>query len=346
MNVGVSIRNAFAVFPFQTFARRVCHIHVLASAVLLLSSCASDTGETERIAFNMGWLPQGSVSGIILAKEKGFYKEAGLDVSLTRGFGGIRTANEVDQGMFQFGYADPIAVLLNRAGGGQARLIGAINDRWPGGLCFVSDKTKLTRPIDLVGKTVGGAYGSPMQVLLPLLLNRNAVDPKSVNIVQLDPAVVDGALLEGVIDAAECWLGSNKALLDRRGNETSKSIGWMGYSRFGMDMYGSGLVASDKYLAAHPETARKFVAATYRGYQWVIANPDEAAVIIAKRYQVVDRTVIRQQIKEMAVLIQGPGKIGRVEPDRMKNTIDLLAQAYRKSNVKVEDIYTNKFLPE
>ena len=81
----------------------------------------------------MSWLPQGSVIGVIVALDKGYFKDAGLDVELVRGYGGNRTANELDQGQFEIGYVDPVSIMLNRSNGGKTRLVGAINTSWPGG---------------------------------------------------------------------------------------------------------------------------------------------------------------------------------------------------------------------
>src|SRR4051794_10757065 len=58
----------------------------------------------QKIVFNMSWLPQGSTSGVIVAIDKGYYASQGLDVTAVRGYGGLRTVNEIDQGLFAFGY--------------------------------------------------------------------------------------------------------------------------------------------------------------------------------------------------------------------------------------------------
>jgi NitT/TauT family transport system substrate-binding protein len=55
-------------------------------------------GAQEKVTFNMSWLPQGSAIGPIVAQDRGFYKEAGLDVNIVRGYGGNRTANELTRG--------------------------------------------------------------------------------------------------------------------------------------------------------------------------------------------------------------------------------------------------------
>jgi len=73
------------------------------AAAAALALAGASTGQTlEKVTFNMSWLPQGSSIGIIVAQAQGYYKEAGLDVNIVRGYGGNRTANELDQGQFDF----------------------------------------------------------------------------------------------------------------------------------------------------------------------------------------------------------------------------------------------------
>ncbi len=96
----------------------------------------------EKITYNMAWLPQGSSIGVIVAPDRGYFKEFGIDVNIVRGYGGNRTANELDQGQFEIGYVDPISLILNRTNGGKIRLVGAINTRWPAGICYVTKRNQ------------------------------------------------------------------------------------------------------------------------------------------------------------------------------------------------------------
>jgi len=76
------------------------------ASTLLASCCVAPALAMDKVKFNLAWLPQGSTGGILVAIAKGFYAEAGLDVSAVRGYGGQRTVNEIDQGLFEFGYGD------------------------------------------------------------------------------------------------------------------------------------------------------------------------------------------------------------------------------------------------
>ena len=61
----------------------------LSALALTLAGCGGGgDADKEKVTFNMSWLPQGSMSGVIAAIDKGYYAEAGLDVNVVRGFGG------------------------------------------------------------------------------------------------------------------------------------------------------------------------------------------------------------------------------------------------------------------
>lgn len=316
--------------------------------VLFTVGCASDEapsvdGSLRPITFNMAWLPQGSMSGVLVAIDRGFYRDVGLDVSAVRGFGGIRTVNEIDQGMFDFGYGDPLAVILNRSQGGKAKMVGALNQQWPAALCYVKSRHTLEGPSDLRGLTVGGGRSSPMQVLLPLWLADNDVSSDDVTVMQLDPAVVIASLLEGQIDAGECWRANSIPLFQKRAKEAGLEIGWIEYS--GLDIYGNGLVASEALIESKPDVVRKFLAASYAGYAFVLEHPEEATRIVLEQFPVLDAEVTRQQIEELAPLIAA-SKLGWLDNDKVERTLTLVAKAYELDRMpSSSELYTTEFLP-
>ena len=125
--------------------RQVLRVILSFTAVLC---CCPTANASDAVTYNLGWLPQGSQSGIFMAMAKGFYAAENLDVTVVRGYGTIRTTNEVDQGMFDFGYGHPLGVILNRDKGGKTRMVATINDRNPAGLCWVKGRHKIQQPSD------------------------------------------------------------------------------------------------------------------------------------------------------------------------------------------------------
>ena len=318
----------------------------LAAAGILAASAAA---AQEKVTFNMSWLPQGSVIGPIVAVDKGYYKDAGLEVTLMRGYGGNRTANELDQGQFQFGYVDPVSLILNRSNGGNIRLVGAINTRWPGGICFLEQKVKDRSLDSLKGLQMGGGSASPVHNVVPAWLEMNGKPRDHVRLLRMDPAVVDASLIEGKTDLAECWRGSNRAVLRKQAASAGVKVNWLEYSDFGLNAYGSGFATSEETIRTKPDLVRRFLKASYQGYEFALANPDQAADIMVKMYPTVDRGVALEQIRDIAELLvdtQSPDRrLGHLREDRIRSTTAFVDKAFGLGGkIKPEQVYTNELL--
>lgn len=319
------------------------------AAAALAALVAGGAFAQEKVTFNMSWFPQGSVIGPVVAADRGWFKEAGLDVNLVRGYGGNRTANELDQGQFEIGYVDPISLALNRSNGGKIKLVGAINTKWPGGICYVTSRMQAKSIDDLKGKVLGGGSASPVHNVVPAWLEANGKPKDMIGLLRLDPAVVDASLIEGKIDLAECWRASNRAVVQKQATAAGAQVAWIEYSDFGLNAYGSGFAAREAYIAQKPDVVRKFLRAAYRGYEFAQANPEQAADIMVKAFPTVDRAVALQQIREINELIVDPevrqNGMGYLRDDRMRSTVGFLERAYDvKGKVQAGDMYTNELL--
>lgn len=318
-----------------------------ASAAIALAAASAATAQ-EKIAYNMAWLPQGSSVGVAVALDRGWFKEAGLDVTMVRGYGGNRTANELDQGQFEIGYVDPISLALNRANGGKIRLVGAINTRWPAGICYVAKGQRKSLD-DLRGLQLGGGSASPVHNVVPAWLEMNGKPKDFVRLLRMDPAVVDASLVEGKIDLAECWRASNRSVVKKQAKAAGVDIAWLEYGDLGLDAYGSGFAAREDMIAKKPDAIRKFLQASYRGYEFARSNPDEAANIMSKMFPALDREVVLDQIREINDLIvdkdQASRRMGFLREDRMRATMQFVDKAFDlKGKIRLEDVFTNTLL--
>lgn len=324
-------------------------VRMAAVAVGLLVA-STTTWAAEPVRFNLAWLPQGSTSGVLVAIAKGYYSEVGLDVNATRGYGGQRTVNEIDQGLFEFGYGDPISIMLNRAQGGKTIMVGAINTRWPAALCYMDKPGRRIKTIgDLKGMVIGGGAASPLHNVVPAWLQANNLPADHVKLLRLDPAVINTAFLDGSIDLAECWEGANKPVLEKLAQKNDMKIGALRYRDFKLNLYGNGIVTTEKLIASNPDLVRRFVQATYRGYEFQSKFPQEAVELVARQQKLIDKSVLRQQIEETTSLMQAPDapgkKLGWMQDERMQSTTDFVKKAFGvKANVKASDIYTNRFV--
>jgi NitT/TauT family transport system substrate-binding protein len=320
---------------------------VVAGAVLVLA--AAQAAAQEKVTYNMAWLPQGSSIGVIVAQDKGYFREVGLETNIVRGYGGNRTANELDQGQFEFGYVDPISLILNRSNGGKIKMVGAINTRWPAGVCFVTKRNTIKTIDDLKGLSLGGGSASPVHNVVPAWLEMNGKPRDFIKLVRLDPAVVDASFMEGKTDLAECWQASNRPVLAKLATAAGVQVAWLNYADYGLNAYGSGFATREELIAKKPEVVRKFLQASYRGYAEAFRNPEQAADIVMKMFPASDRAIILAQIRETAEIMDDPQVraqgLGYLRDDRMASTLGFVDRAYDvKGKVKLEDVYTNAFL--
>ena len=316
------------------------------SALVLLSPAAA---AEEAFEFNLSWLPQGSTAGIIIAAHEGYYAEEGLDVTPVRGFGGLRTVNEIDQGMFKFGYGNPDGIIMNRASGGTVRLVGSINGTNPGGICYVDERHDLSSLEDMKGLKLGGAAGTPVNVTFPAMLVKNGLPADHVEIIQLQGSVVTSALIDGQIDIYECWRGSGKPLLDAQAAQAGLTIGFVSYEDLGQATLGSGIATTDEIIESNPELVEKVLRATYRGYRFLQEHPEKSADIVFEMFPEVNRDAVLAQILDINELIMGPGVaengMGYIDPARVAELVDFISAANElTSAISPEDIYTNQFI--
>ena len=325
---------------------RLLHVAVLVSGIAVGAHAAA---AQEKVTYNMAWLPQGSSIGIMVAQDKGFFRDAGLDVNIIRGYGGNRTANELDQGMFEFGHVDAISMLLNRKNGGHIRFVGATNTRSPAAICHIKERRQPKTIDDLKGLVMGGGSASPVQQVVPAWLEMNGKPKDFIRLLRMDPAVVDSSLVEGKIDLAECWAASNRAVIQKLAAKAGLTVGWIEYSAYGLNVFGAGIATREELLKTKPEMVRKFLHATYKGYEFAIAHPDEAADILVKLFPNADRDIALQQIREIGEMITDPQVrdrgLGFMRNDRMQSSVQFIGKAFELNGaVKSEDTFTNAYL--
>lgn len=315
----------------------------------LLSTAAAGTAAAETIEFNLSWLPQGSSAGMVVAAHQGYYEEEGLDVKPVRGFGGLRTINELDQGLFKFAYGNPDGIIVNRSKGGQTRLVGSINATNPAGICYFEERHDISSLEDMGGLTLGGAAGTPVMVTFPALIEKAGLPEDHVDIVQLQGSVVLQALLDGDIDIYECWQGSGKQLLDSRAVEAGLTVGYLPYESMGLNTLGSGIATTDKVIEESPDVVRKVLRATYKGYQFMQDDPEAAADIVKEMFPEINRDVVLAQIVAINEVIKGPGTeehgLGWIDTARVANLVEFAKEtADLDEDVAPDDVFTTEFL--
>lgn len=230
------------------------------------------SGQPFTVAYNQ-WI---GFSGVFLAKDKGFFKEAGLDVQL-KPFNGPADgvppliAGQLDAAMTT---ADTPILLSKESGENALRNVMAI-DVSNGADGIVAQKgIKSVR--DLKGKTVAATKGQINEFLLLKALQSVGMSEKDVTITNMDAETSGAAVLAGKVPAAVTW----EPWLSKAGASGGSVI----FSSAQTPNLMLDVVAvSDKTLKSKPADVRAFVAACLQGNELALKQPAEAAKI-AKKY--------------------------------------------------------------
>src|SRR6476646_1225341 len=208
------------------------------------------------VTFQLNWMAGGPNAGFAAAVAEGFYKDAGLDVTLVQGNGSGNTAQLVANGRSQLAYADAVAVSQLIAKGAPMKVVSTIYQSNPNEVSALK-KTGIKSIKDLAGKKVGVPSGSSQTTMLPLLLKSNNLKESDITMIDMPVASMVPALLQGQMDAVLGSLDAYQIQAESQGAQLDVDR----FADYGVPTVSTSIFVSNSYLKDNPEVVRKFIAA-------------------------------------------------------------------------------------
>ncbi|MBN8850245.1 MAG: ABC transporter substrate-binding protein [Sphingobacteriales bacterium] len=150
-----------------------------ALAIAFGVASAAPTLAADKVSLRLNWLLSGVHSIFYLGVEKGFYEEAGIDLTIGEGQGSARTVQVVATGGDTFGLVDGGSVIAGASHGAPVKSVLGIMNTSPYGMSFRADSGVRTIK-DVEGKTIAGTAGEASLALLPAIWKQNNVDESKV----------------------------------------------------------------------------------------------------------------------------------------------------------------------
>jgi len=274
---------------------------LLASALFALFSQTALAAD--KVRWLNDWLPAGDKAAIYLGVEQGLFAAEGIEVEIASARGGSDVVTKLATNSADFGSAG-LASLLQAKAQGEVPVVAVapIYNKQPDAF-FTTEGSGINSFKDIVGKTVATPTFSASNVVWPLLLERNGIDPASVKLLKLDPGALAPMLATGKVDATINWLTVAPGFVRALGeaDKTLKTIPW---SEYGFEGYGLSLVASQRFVQRNPEVAKKFVKAYQQAQKNAIADPAAAAAALKKMVAEVDEQQAEEQFAASVPLMQ------------------------------------------
>lgn len=236
---------------------------------------SSPSFAAEHVTVRLKWLNQAQFAGYYVAQEKGYYKAAGLDVSIQPGGPNFPAIQMVAGGGEQFGVTGADQILLARAKGVPVVAVAVTYRRDPFVL-FSLKKSGITSVEQFKGKTIAVQVGGNEELIYRAMLKKAGLSASEVTEM---PAGFD---ITPVLDGqASVWPGYviNEVLAAK---EKGVDVNIISPSSYGISLYADTLFTTEAMLKDKPQVVRAFVAATLKGWRDAVANPEEAAKITLK----------------------------------------------------------------
>ena len=270
-SASLSRRRILALLPAPATFAAAAALHGIPFLSHQAQALAQDP-ELETISVALDWYPNANHAGLYLAQERGYYTEEGLAPDFYTPSDPTTVLQTVGAGRDTFGISYQTDVLLARAAGVPVVSVLALVQTPLQGIMVLAN-SGITRPADLVGKTVGYPGIPSQEAFLATMLEQDGATIDDVELVNIGFDLVPG-LASGRVDAALGAFWTHEPILaEQEGypTETLKVDDW-GVPPY----YELVIAASEGTVDDRPEMVERFLRATRRGYEDAIADPAAA----------------------------------------------------------------------
>jgi NitT/TauT family transport system substrate-binding protein len=314
---------------------------MLAALAVVAGTVAAAAQDKVGVITDAGFL--GRHAYYFVAIEKGFYKEANLDVNVLRGQGSAEAIKQVGAGNVTFGFADSGSAVLARANDNVPVRVVAIVYAKPPHAIYALKTSGIAKPKDLEGRQIANPAGGAIPKMFPAYAKVAGIDESKVKWVVASSESLPGLLALGRVDAVgQFTVGEPRMKKDAENKELVE----LTFGDAGLDFYSNGLIASEATIKDKPDLVQRFVTATIKGLKYALDNPKEAAEIMKKFHRELDAELGAAEmvkVRELAVLPNA--NLGAIDAKRAESTIALVGTAFTLKNpVKVEDVFDARFV--
>lgn len=283
---------------------------ILTAALLALPFGAA---AQEQVSLALDWTLNTNHVGLIAARDRGLYEEAGLEVDILP-YSDTSSTALLAAGAADFAYMTSLGFMSARAAGADITALWVTMQHETGRLVYAANNPDISRPADLSGKTYAG-FGSDWEdALISTMIENDGGEPV-YDTVTLGTGAYE-ALATGAVDftlEVATWEGVNSELLGR--DQAS-----FAYADYGIPDQQNGYIGTrSDYLAENGDIVARFMEATQAGYAWAAENPDAAAELLIAAGDFPNEALVRgsmEMIVEGDYLVDGDMPAGAIDGER------------------------------
>lgn len=316
-----------------------------------VAAASAPAGATD-VKFSLDWAFQGPQAPFILALERGFFRDQGLNVTMDRGFGSGDVPVKVAAGAYDVGIADLNPTIRLRLENPDSPLFTPFIIYDATALAVMTlRRQNIASPRDLAGRSIAAPETDAGRQLFPAFARSVGIDPASIRWQTVSPQLRETMLVQGQANAITGFITSGILSLRAAGVPAADIVTWK-YSDHGVDLYSTSLIVTRRWAEANPRAVTGLITAIVRGQVEARRDPAAAIAALKRRDPLISEAVERERMelgfRELTftphVLANGFGQVDMV---RLQRSIDIAREAFNIPRaLAAADIYDPKFLPE
>lgn len=311
---GKEMKKLMAVLLSACMVFSLCACGNTASKDSSESSGKESSGKLKKVTMVLDWTPNTNHTGLYVAQEKGYFKDAGLDVSIIQPPDNGAT-DLVASGGAEFGidFQDTLAAAFSSDSPLPITAVAAVLQHNTSGLISLKKKG-----IDSPGKLAGHSYAtwdSPIeQATLKTVVEQDGGDFKKVKLISTYVEDIVAAL-HADIDCVWIYYGWDGIKCEMEGLSTN-------FLKFAdmdstFDYYSPVIIGNNDYMKKNPDVTKAFLSAVKKGYEFAADNADEAADILLKNAPELDEKLVKKSQEYLSTqYVADADQWGSIDSDR------------------------------
>src|SRR6266853_199189 len=266
----------------------------------------------EKLQFRLNWTLYGEHAPFFVARDKGFYKEEGLDVEIQEGSGSTTVAQLVANATSPVAYVDAATMMRGVSNGMPIKAVGVTLQESPMAFIYRADAPRPTKVDEIKGSRIAITAGDASLAIFTAFMGKLGMKVEDVSMITVsNPQAKEQAVLSKQADAL---LGYFMDQGPRMQLQTGVKMGWTRlYDMAGVSTLSSAIIANSDWLkdAKNQVQLRRFLRASQRGWQYTFDNRDEAAEIFMKNAPAFNKEISLLEINGTMTIIRTERTQGR-----------------------------------
>jgi NitT/TauT family transport system substrate-binding protein len=324
---------------------------VLGSVALGAALVAPAAAQT-KFPFRLNWTLYGEHAPFFVARDKGFYKEEGLDVEIQEGSGSTTVAQLVANATSPVAYVDAATMMRGVGAGMPIKAVGVTLQQSPMAFIYRADAARPTKISEIKGSRIAITAGDASLAIFTAFMGKLGMKVEDVQMITVaNPAAKEQAVLNKQADAL---LGYFMDQGPRMQLQTGVKMGWTRlYDMAGVTTLSSAIITNNDWVKdpKNQDTLRRFLRASQRGWEYSNKNRAEAAEIFRKAAPVFTQEIALLEVDGTMTIIHTERTKGKAiawsDAGDWKDSQELLEKfAKLKPQPDVNVYYTNEYLSE